>query len=106
MPECSCKDCAFRGMELCEHRKNLSKIRDLKAKVDNLYNALKPVLEVDCSSHMFGRILVAVETSQRIYHDGDDSVNTKGDSVNGKVDFGDIEWELSTVKKENGNENA
>ena len=38
--KCDCKDCAFRGMELCEHRKLLDEVNRLKATIQEAKNRM------------------------------------------------------------------
>lgn len=39
--KCDCKDCAFRGMELCEHRKLLDEVNRLKATIQEAKDRLR-----------------------------------------------------------------
>ena len=39
--KCDCKDCAFRGMELCEHRKLLDEVNKLKATIQEAKDRLR-----------------------------------------------------------------
>lgn len=38
--KCDCEDCAFRGMEMCEHRKLLDEINRLKATIQEAKNRM------------------------------------------------------------------
>ena len=38
---CECTDCAFRGMELCEHRKLMDKINKLKATIKEAQDRMR-----------------------------------------------------------------
>lgn len=39
--KCDCKDCSFRGMELCEHRKLLDEVNKLKATIQEAKDRLR-----------------------------------------------------------------
>jgi len=39
--KCDCKDCGFRGMELCEHRKLLDEVNRLKATIQEAKDRLR-----------------------------------------------------------------
>ena len=39
--KCDCKDCAFRGMELCEHRKLLDEMNRLKATIQEAKDRMR-----------------------------------------------------------------
>ena len=39
--KCDCKDCAFRGMELCEHRKILDEMNRLKATIQEAKDRMR-----------------------------------------------------------------
>ena len=39
--KCDCKDCSFRGMELCEHRKLLDEVNRLKATIQEAKDRMR-----------------------------------------------------------------
>lgn len=39
--KCDCKDCGFRGMELCEHRKLMDENNRLKATIQEAQNRMR-----------------------------------------------------------------
>ncbi len=39
--KCDCQDCAFRGMELCEHRKLIDEINKLKATIEEAKDRMR-----------------------------------------------------------------